>query len=146
MRFNQRRFINYNKLLTGKKFISFTFLKRAHTNYQKKNVKNFLLLAKTPAKIEEPFFNQFLKISKKQTRLNFFLKSKCLNFNKTSKPNGTRMGKGKGKVKHKVGLLKKNQSLVSIREIDERSLFNLFLVLKGKTSSKLNFTFQQDSY
>jgi len=56
------------------------------------------------------------------------------------------MGKGKGKIKHKIGLLKKNQALISVREIDERSLFNLFLVLKGETSSKLNFSFQQDSY
>jgi len=146
LRINQRRFINYNVLSTGKKFVTFTFLKRGHTNYQKKNTKNFLLIAKSPAKIEEPFFNQFLKISKKLTRLNFLLKAKSLNFNKTSKPNGIRMGKGKGKIKHKIGLLKKNQALISVREIVERSLFNLFLVLKGKTSSKLNFSFQQDSY
>lgn len=142
---NNRNFINYKKLKTGKKFITYTFKSRAHTFYQKSN-KTYKLLAASSNTIEEPFFQQFLKVAKKYKRLSFFVKSKSLNFYKTSKPNGIRMGKGKGKIKHRISMVKKNQSLVTLREINDVSLYSLFKLLKGKVSYKLSFTSQRDTF
>lgn len=145
MRNNRRSFLNYKKLQTGKKFKTFTYFSRTQTFYQDKSY-NFNLLASSSNVIEEPFFTQFLKIAKKYNRICLFTKAKSLNFNKTSKPNGIRMGKGKGKIKHKIAMVKKNQSLITLREIDERSSELLFNSLKGKVSPKLGFTYQKDKF
>lgn len=141
----QRRFINYKKLKTGQQFKSFSFLNRAHTKYQTKKF-NFIMLASSSYVIEEPFFLNFLKIAKKIKRSCFFSKSKNLDCNKTTKPNGIRMGKGKGKIKHKMSLVRKNQPILNLREIDNLSLVALFLKLKGKVSSKLKFKYQRNTF
>jgi hypothetical protein len=137
----KRGFINFNSLNIAN-FKRYDYSFRSIINYQKKRTGTFLAVSKQKSLISEKYKSDISKASKKYKKKAFVTSEVSLNYGKTAKPIGIRMGKGKGKISKKILLLKKGQPFVKFREI---SLLNL-LRLNKLLSRGLNFNIVKDSY
>lgn len=143
----KRSFVKYNKILKGGVYSKIHFSSKIQSYYQPLTSGNYKLVAKNSGVLLESFFNPFVKISKQMlNRTSFLNKSVSLNKANTSKPNGIRMGKGKGKIDQHLALVWPDQVLVTFNQSNLVKAQSAFKRLKGRTSPKLGLTLTRDIY
>lgn len=137
----KRGFINF-KYLNICNFKRYGHKYRALLNYQKKRTGTFLIVSKKKSLISEKYKFDISKISKKYKKKSLVTSEISLNYAKTAKSIGVRMGKGKGKISKKITLLKRGQPFIKFRQISVLNLLRLNKVL----NRGLDFNIVRDSY
>lgn len=143
----KRPHINFRKLKTGKLTSTVSFFDRPHSFYQPGLTKSYSLRISKRDALVESHLLPFLKISKQMTnRSSFFTKAISLSSLNTAKPNGIRMGKGKGKPNQRLALPKADQPLVIFREIQLAKAVSVFNRLRGRTTNRVGLALSKLTY